>query len=173
MTDKSKERRLGTVDIDTGELIDGVPVFVGQRAPHSYGDRWMQMSQDALTVIARDQTLGLVDHRVLASLNARLDFENWLAVSQVEIARDLNLAPSQVSRALRKLRAKRILLDGPKVGRSRTLRLNPHFGWKGSVKKLRQTQTAFQDEADRRRSQLRSVEGKAESDDQTIAENSE
>jgi hypothetical protein len=172
---QAAQRRLGTVDVDTGEVLDGVAVFVGQRAPHSYGDRWMQMSQDALTVIARDQDLTLVDHRVFASLNARLDFENWLAVSQASVARELDLDPAQVSRSLSKLRRKRILLDGPKIGRSRTLRLNPQFGWKGSVRKLRQTQAdlhgqAYQDEAEQRRSQLRPVEAKAEQAEETVTE---
>jgi hypothetical protein len=172
---RKAQRRLGTVDVDTGELVEGVTVFVGQRAPHSYGDRWMQMSQDALTVIARDQDLTLVDHRVFASLNARLDFENWLAVSQASVARELDLDPAQVSRSLSKLRRKRILLDGPKIGRSRTLRLNPQFGWKGSVRKLRQTQAdlhgqAYQDEAEQRRSQLRPVEAKAEQAEETVTE---
>lgn len=170
------QRRLGTVDVDTGELVEGVAVFVGQRAPHSYGDRWMQMSQDALTVIAKDQDLGLVDHRVFAALNGRLDFQNWLTISQAEVARELGLDPAQVSRSLKKLRDKRILLDGPKVGRARSFRLNPSFGWKGSVKKLRQAQAdlhgqAYRDAADKRRSQLRPVETKAEaSSDDAVTE---
>lgn len=32
--------------------------------------------------------------------------------------------------------SKQIILEGPKVGRSRCYRLNPNYGWKGKVKNL-------------------------------------
>ena len=41
-----------------------------------------------------------------------------------------------VSRAMKLLTSKQIVLEGPKVGRSKCYRLNPHYGWKGKVKNL-------------------------------------
>ncbi|EAV6897715.1 hypothetical protein FA598_25430, partial [Salmonella enterica] len=40
---------------------------------------------------------------------------------------------SAVSRAIRHLLEFGIILEGPKIGRSKTYRLNPQFGWKGTV----------------------------------------
>jgi len=41
-----------------------------------------------------------------------------------------------VSKAMKVLEKKEIILRGPKVGRSYAFRLNPYFGWKGKVKNL-------------------------------------
>ncbi len=65
---------------------------------------------------------------------ARLDFENWIHLPQSEIAAMLNMQRSHVSRAMRDLEKVEVILRGPKVGRSITYRINPHFGWKGSAK---------------------------------------
>ena len=41
-----------------------------------------------------------------------------------------------VSRAIKLLEQKEIIIRGPKVGRSHAFMLNPEFGWKGKVKNL-------------------------------------
>ena len=43
-----------------------------------------------------------------------------------------------VNRAMQILTAKQIVLEGPKVGRSKCYRLNPNYGWKGKVKTLQE-----------------------------------
>ncbi len=44
---------------------------------------------------------------------------------------------SHVSEAINLLASKGILLEGPKVNRSRTFRLNHTYGWKGKLGNLR------------------------------------
>jgi hypothetical protein len=46
---------------------------------------------------------------------------------------------TNVSRAIKLLVEKQILLEGPKLGRTHTYRLNSAFGWKGSINNLSKT----------------------------------
>jgi predicted transcriptional regulator len=73
---------------------------------------------------------------VLIYLFGRLDFENWIHVSQTEIAEILNMKRQQISRAIKLLEKKGILLRSPKIGRSYGYRLNPYYGWKDKSNKL-------------------------------------
>jgi hypothetical protein len=139
------KRRIGSVDLKTGELLDGVNVWVGRKIVSPYGRQWMQVNQDALAEIAADRDLGLEAWRVFAYLNSRLDFENLIVVPQTEIAAALSMKPPAISRAIRLLVSKQIILRGPPLGGTGCYRLNPHYGWKGKVKNLHQArQTRLQ-----------------------------
>jgi DNA-binding Lrp family transcriptional regulator len=124
----------GYVDKYTGEEY-GFPVIVGRkRSPYTKG--WVMNSQEALEVVAKDKDIKGETYRVLFFICARLDFENWVQLSVKEIAQELNLKQPSVSRAMKILEQKEIILRGPKVGRSYAFMLNPDFGWKGKVKNL-------------------------------------
>lgn len=130
-----KRRRIASVDQDTGEVLDGVVVYCGvKQNPYSTG--WVMNSQEALEELATDKDLTGENYRVLLLLLSRLDFENWIQISQSEIVEKLDMKKQNVSRAILLLEEKGILLRGPKVGRSYAFRLNPHYGWKGKVKNL-------------------------------------
>ena len=119
----------------TGEILDGVPVFCGvKRNPYSAG--WVMNSQEALEIIAKDKEITGRIHRILWFLVARLDFENWIQISQKEICQELSMRKEDVSSGIKLLEKKGILMRGPKVGRSYSFRINPNFGWKGDVKNL-------------------------------------
>jgi DNA-binding IclR family transcriptional regulator len=64
----------------------------------------------------------------------KLDFETPLVVNQVELAKRLKMQRTNVNRAIKRLVALEVLIEGPKTGPLRTYRLNPSFGWKGSAK---------------------------------------
>ena len=133
------QRRLGTIDLDTGEVLEeGVPVWVGRKPKLT--ERWFMAFQDAFQELAKDRELTLDHHRVLSYLFGRLDFDNFIQVAQAEIAQELNMRKQNVSRAISLLVDKKIILRGPKIGRSSSFRLNPHFGWKGKVSSLREAQ---------------------------------
>ena len=124
----------GYVDKYTGEEF-GFPVIVGRkRSP--YGKGWVMNSQEALEIVAKDKDIKGETYRVLFFICARLDFENWVQLSVTEIANELDLKQPSVSRAMKVLETKEIILRGPKVGRSYAFMLNPEFGWKGKVKNL-------------------------------------
>lgn len=94
-------------------------------------------SQEALEALAADKELAGRPTRVLIYLLSRLDFENFIAVPQTEIAIALDLHKANVSRSIRLLISKGILIEGPRAGGALALRLNPHWGWKGKVRHLR------------------------------------
>ena len=131
----SRKVEIVAYDRNTGEIIEGVPVLCGvKKNPYSTG--WVMNSQEALEIIAKDKEITGGVHRVLWFIVARLDFENWIQISQQEICKELEIKKQHVSSAIKLLEQKEIILRGPKVGRSYAFRLNPYFGWKGDVKNL-------------------------------------
>ena len=124
----------GYVDKYTGEEY-GFPVIVGRkRNPYTKG--WVMNSQEAMVILAKDKDIKGETHRVLWFIGGILDFENWVQLSITEIGNELDLKQPAVSRAIKVLEEKEIILRGPKVGRSYAFMLNPEFGWKGKVKNL-------------------------------------
>ena len=124
----------GYVDKYTGEEY-GFPVIVGRKR-NPYGNGWVMNSQDAMLALAKDKEIKGETHRVLWFIGGILDFENWVQLSITEIGNELDLKQQAVSRAMKVLEEKEIILRGPKVGRSYAFMLNPEFGWKGKVKNL-------------------------------------
>ncbi len=124
----------GYVDKYTGEEY-GFPVIVGRKR-NPYGKGWVMNSQEAMVALAKDKDIKGETHRVLWFIGGILDFENWVQLSITEIGNELDLKQQAVSRAIKVLEDKEIILRGPKVGRSYAFMLNPEFGWKGKVKNL-------------------------------------
>jgi hypothetical protein len=129
-------KQIEHVDMDTGEIVRGCMVFVPDRPRIT--ERWFMAFQDSFIELAQDSDLTLQHKNVLLYLFGKLDFENYIQQSQADIAKDLSIPKQNVSRAINLLKEKRILLEGPKVGRSKCYRLNANYGWKGKVKNLRQ-----------------------------------
>jgi DNA-binding transcriptional ArsR family regulator len=146
-------QRLGTVDLDTGELVEGVSIIsVQQRA--KFKEPFMLVFQKGLEALAKDRTLRGESTRVLFALMGRLDYENFIHVSHAEVARHLGVERSNVSRAIAQLLERGVLIAGPKVGNVSTYRLSDTLGWKGRVK-------AFQESrAGRLRVAVNNVRGK-------------
>lgn len=125
------------VDQDTGELLPGgVLVYVQHRAKIKEG--WFMGFQAGFLELAKDEQLRGQPLVVLLALFAKLDFENFIAISQADLARELNLGRNRISEAVSRLKARGVILAGPKVGTAQTYRLNPGYAWKGNVKNLHQ-----------------------------------
>ena len=62
--------------------------------------------------------------------NARLDYENLIQVNQAEVAEQVGMNRHHVNRSIKKLIELGVVLEGVKIGISRSYRLNPNFGWK-------------------------------------------
>ncbi len=125
------QNRLGSVDLETGEILPHVLVAMPQKVPNGFGG-WAAMSLNAASVLKGVKDIE--QQRVFWALIERLDFENYINVVQAEIARDLSMRFQNVSRAIKELVEQEIILKGPKVGRNVTYRLNPNIGWRGSAK---------------------------------------
>jgi hypothetical protein len=123
-----------TLNADTGEVMEGCLVWIPKQ--HKLGNGWFMSFQDALIALAKDEDITGENYRVFFYLCGNLDFENFIHLEQKKISEELNIRKENVSRSVKKLVDKKIILKGPKVGRSLTYRLNPNFGWKGKVKNL-------------------------------------
>lgn len=124
-------KKVISVDAETGEILDYTVMVVPRRAPIGFREGWIVMAQTALELLATSDLRG-DDLRVLLYLLGRLDFENLIQVEQTAAAEKLAMQKQNVNRSIKRLAELGCLIEGPKVGRSRTYRLNPNFGWKGS-----------------------------------------
>ncbi|MGL5464917.1 MAG: replication/maintenance protein RepL [Aeromonas veronii] len=128
---ESDTRRITQVDTSTGEEVGSFVAVVRPKQKSSF-ERHFTMNQAALLTIANE--LSHEQMRVLMALLTELDYENYIQVPQVDIAEKLAMQKANVSRAVKGLLDMAIILEGPKIGRSKTYRLNPEFGWKGTTK---------------------------------------
>ncbi len=128
------QKRFMQVDAETGELVEeGFVAYVAPKRKNGFGTRWVAMAQDAFDLMAESNLEGR-DWRVFAKLLGRIDFENLMVVNQAEVAKELGMHRQHVQRSIKHLLALGVILEGPKIGVSRSYRLNPEFGWKGSAR---------------------------------------
>lgn len=125
------KNRVSSVDLDTGEILEYSLIAMPRKIPNGFAGGWVAMALNALDMLAASDLRG-DDLRVLLALLGRLDFENLIQLEQVAIAERLGMKKPNVSRSIKRLIALGCLLEGPKIGRSRTYRLNPAYGWRGS-----------------------------------------
>lgn len=121
-----------TFDLRTGEVEEGALIWVPRKQISLFGRAWFQMAQDTLKKVnAERRALGLEGIVVFNALVSRLDFENYIQVSQAEIAKELDMLRPNVNRAMKRLTDLGFIRQGPKVGRSHTYQLHPELAWKG------------------------------------------
>ena len=132
---KGRSRRLGTIDLDSGEIFeDGVPVWV--KAKVKWHEGFVMTFQEAVIKVAEDKDMNHQMTRVWLLMIGKMSFENWIMLPQTEISESLQMKTSDVSRAIRKLLDKGLLLKGPKMGRTSAYKLNSKYAWKGKVSNL-------------------------------------
>ncbi len=148
--DRGKMR--GYEDIYTGEQY-GLPVLIGRKY-NPYANGWYMGNQElAREIFAKDKDIKSETHRVLWFIISILDFENWVQLSITEIANELGMRQPNVSKAIKVLENKEVIIRGPKVGRSFSFRFNPEFGWKGKVKNLDHYRKQKEDEENQQQRQ--------------------
>ena len=91
--------------------------------------------QDSLITIAKDKELTGEMKSVLFFLMGNLEFENYITIKQVEIAKQLEMQKTNVSRAMRLLVGKSIILK-VREGTTTGYKLNPTYGRKGKVENM-------------------------------------
>lgn len=94
---------------------------------------WIVLYQNSSIWLAQQRLTG-EQYRVLFALFSRLDFDNYLRVSLKEIAELLNMQPVSVSRAMKKLKELKIIIESSPAGKFKTYRLNPYIAYKGTVR---------------------------------------
>lgn len=91
--------------------------------------------QDGFEWLAKQDFTGET-WRVLAHVMAKLDFENYILIKQMDIAVALGMKKANVSRAMKILTQAGVIHAGPNVGQVKTYRLDPSFGFKGRAKNM-------------------------------------
>jgi predicted transcriptional regulator len=131
----NKDDKVQTVNQKTGEKKDGYFVYIAYPKKKITGNRWIMTFQDSLEIIATDKDMTGQTLKVMLLLMGNLEFENYITIKQVAIAEKLEMDKSVVSRAMRLLIAKGIILK-VKDGTTTGYKLNPHYGWKGTVSNM-------------------------------------
>lgn len=89
-------------------------------------------AQDVSMTIAKQRLTG-VQYSVLHALLSVLDFENYIHVHAASLAAEIDIQPKHFSTAVKVLKEKGILIEGPAVGRAKTYRMNPSIAWRGKA----------------------------------------
>ena len=121
-------KKIVQIDIDTGEELRGTLVWIEDK-PKSMG-HFVKTYQNGLVTLASYRLTGET-YSVLLYLMGKLSFDNWINITQTEMGKALELAQPHVSRAMKTLIEKQIILEGPRKGRCHTYRLNYAIGYKG------------------------------------------
>ena len=120
-----KSKYLTIVDDTTGEVEAYIKL-----QPKTLGTGWVALYQDAVSMIA-DWNLPNEQYRVFLKLLGNLDFDNYLRISQKQFAKELGIKQPHVSRAIKALEQREIIVEGPRAGLNKTYRLNPYVAHKG------------------------------------------
>ena len=97
----------------------------------SLGTGWIAVPQSVISTIA-DWNLPNEQYRVFIALLGKIDFENYLTVSQKELSQELNMKQQSISRAIKALCELNVIIEGPRAGLNKTYRFNPYIAHKGS-----------------------------------------
>jgi len=139
--DVKHQRIVGQVT-EEGEVLEGARLVLSYDRPKTPYRQFLVMNQgEELEALAASRLSGETLSVFLMALK-RLDYENLMVLNHTEIAERLGLKRPNVSRSIAKLLEVGVILAGPRVAGKPTYRLNPGFGWKGKVYKLRETFTS-------------------------------
>jgi|ADWX01.1.fsa_nt_gi Firmicute plasmid replication protein (RepL). len=89
------------------------------------------MNQDALKILAKE--LNGEQTKVLLIMLGDLEYENYILIPQKQIAETLGMLKANVSRSVKALINIGVVQEGPRMGSAKSYRLNPEFGWKGTI----------------------------------------
>lgn len=78
--------------------------------------------------VAMDPDLDGVDLRVFLYLSARIDIEEFVHIPQLEMAMALGRRKEHISRSIRKLTERGLVISSPKGTRSSEWKLNQNYG---------------------------------------------
>ncbi|MFW5887034.1 MAG: hypothetical protein ACOCUL_04685 [Bacteroidota bacterium] len=95
--------------------------------------RGWQMGFEKLAI---NKKLTVIDYRLLMLLFSRLDYENFIQLTQVDMATLLSIHRTQATRSIKKLINYGIIEKATK-GRNNYYRLNHEIAWRGSNKEFK------------------------------------
>ncbi len=130
-----KDEAAQIVNTKTGEVKDGYFVYIAYPKAKIRNTRWMMTFQDSLEIIATDEDMTGQTLKVLMVLMGNLEFDNYITIKQTVIAEKLKMYKPDVSKAMKLLVNKSIILK-VREGTMTGYKLNPTYGWKGKVENM-------------------------------------
>ena len=115
-------RHMQQIDHQTGEVVEGFVAYVVPKRKNGFQKGWMAMAQ-AMMMLAQSNLTGN-DMKVMWAMLARLDYENLIQVNQAEVAEQVGMNRHNVNRSIKKLIELGVILEGVKIGISRSYELN-------------------------------------------------
>ena len=94
---------------------------------------YIMVFQESIRNIIKNMELTKEEYKVFFYLLSVTDFENYIWVTQQEIAEELNMKQPNISRALKSLVDMGLLVK-EKRGRNNVYKINPQIAWKGKEK---------------------------------------
>lgn len=91
---------------------------------------YLVLFQEILLRFVCDPSFNRSTLRVFMFLIGKIDYGNKINKSQVQISEELKMQPSQVSKAIKLLIEKKVIILSKK---ERVFYLNPKLGWRGSI----------------------------------------
>ncbi|MBC7703451.1 MAG: helix-turn-helix domain-containing protein [Rhodoferax sp.] len=126
--------RVGIIDRETGEVIDGGRMIYVPPKLRIKG--FFMANQDGFADLAKSNLTGEA-FKVLMLMMSRMDYENAITISQKEIATTLEMKKQNVSRAVKSLRNAGVF----EKETDHVIHLATELGWKGKVQNLRKRQS--------------------------------
>lgn len=120
----------GLINLDTRVVEGEIPVLAHHTLP--LRDDWMFDHKKGDLRLAEADLTG-IDYKVYFICKSLLNFKNDVQVNQTDIANHLKVPRQNINRSIKKLIDLKILVEGKKVGKLRTYKLNTFFGWKGHI----------------------------------------
>lgn len=122
----NEKKYIMVMNENTGEIKGCFPL-----KNKNLGVGWIALYQEAITQVAKEKLTG-EQSSVFLYLLGRVDFDNYLTVNQTQIAEELGIHRVNVTKAIKELRQRDILIEGPRFGLNKTYRLNPYIAHKGT-----------------------------------------
>ena len=123
------------IDHQTGEVVEGFVAYVVPKAQKRISERMDGNGSEAMMMLAQSNLTGN-DMKVMWAMLARLDYENLIQVNQAEVSEQVGMNRHNVNRSIKKLIELGVILEGVKIGISRSYRLNLTSGGKAQPKAI-------------------------------------
>ena len=124
-------RNFATIDLDTGEIVEGVAVYTPRQ--HKVGfQMWLAISNEAWQVLL-DRKFDGNTLRVWMALLMNCDWHNKIEASQREIADQIGMDSANFSRYLNKLVDAGLVVKTNEDGRRQKLAISIYHVWKGKA----------------------------------------
>jgi predicted transcriptional regulator len=124
-------RNFATIDLDTGEIVEGVSVYSPKQ--HKVGfQMWLAVSSEAWQVLL-DRKFDGNTLRVWMALLMNCEWHNAIKVSQREMADQIGMDAANFSRYLNKLVDAGLVVKTNVDGRRQTLAISIYHVWKGKA----------------------------------------